>query len=57
MLGELIGGWRSNCLRASRASYRLAQTNDIGLTASEDGHTESMLRKNYLNPLLWHSLR
>lgn len=61
-LGRLIGGWRSNCLRASRASYRLAQTNDIGLTAMEDGHTEQMLRKNYLNPRfaedaeLWFSL-
>lgn len=49
-LGALVGGWRANALRASRASYRIAQTNDIALTALEDGHTEAMLRKNYLNP-------
>ncbi len=61
-LGALIGGWKANALRASRASYRIAETNDISLTAQEDGHTEAMLRKNYLNPrfaedaALWFAL-
>lgn len=50
LLGALIGGWRDNCLRASRASYRLAETGDIQKTAMEDGHTVHTLKKNYLNP-------
>lgn len=45
-----------------KAHDRLAQTNDIGLTAMEDGHTVEMLKRNYLNPRfsedaeLWFSL-
>lgn len=61
-LGALVGGWVDNGLRSSRASYRLAQTGRLSLTASEMGHTEKMLRENYLNPRfeedadLWFSL-
>ena len=61
-LGELIGGWRDNCLRASAASYRLAKTQSLSIISMEMGHTEKMLKNNYLNPRfeedaeLWFSL-
>lgn len=61
-LGELIGGWRDNCLRASRASYRLAETQSLSTVSMEMGHTEGVLKNSYLNPrfeedaAVWFSL-
>lgn len=50
-LGGLIGGWRNNALRASRASYRLALLNgDVGRVKLEMGHNERMLVSQYNNP-------
>ena len=49
-LGALIGGWKNNALRASRASYRLAQTQSIATVTLEMGHSKDMLLGTYLNP-------
>jgi len=49
-LGELIGGWKNNALRASRASYRLAETQSIATVTLEMGHSKDMLIGTYLNP-------
>lgn len=49
-LGTVIGGWKSNALRASRASYRLAETESLDTVTVEMGHCKDMLLGNYLNP-------
>ncbi len=61
-LGKLIGGWKNNALRASRASYRLAETQSIATVILEMGHTQDILLGTYLNPryeedaAIWFSL-
>ena len=41
------GEWKSNCLRHSYASYRLAQTHDAPRVALEMGNSPTMLFTNY----------
>lgn len=56
------GKWKSNALRASRASYRLAETQSIAIVTLEMGHSKDMLLGTYLNPRfeddakIWFSL-
>jgi len=49
-LGNLIGGWRPNCLRDSFISYRAAQIG-LGQTAMEAGNSESEAKKSYLHAM------
>jgi len=41
-------GQLTNALRASFISYRLAETNDIGLTSREAGNSPKVIQENYL---------
>ena len=45
-LGNLIGGWKPNALRASFISYRAA-TEGLGVTAMEAGNSEAEAKKSY----------
>lgn len=47
-LGALVGGWRSNALRHSSISYRVAQIG-VAQTALEAGNSEAEIKKDYLD--------
>lgn len=50
-MGEVLGiPWKGNALRASRASYRLADTGCMATVTLEMGHSKDMLMGTYLNP-------
>jgi integrase len=46
ILGDLVGGWKSNALRNSFISYRAAQIG-LAMTALEAGNSESEARRSY----------
>jgi integrase len=46
ILGDLVGGWKSNALRNSFISYRAAQVG-LAMTAMEAGNSESEARRSY----------
>ena len=49
-LGAFVGGWKRNALRASRATYRYAQTDyNSDLVSREMGHSKEILEQVYLN--------